>query len=129
MARLDPETRRSIWGILQAQQAEGKTVVITTHSMERGETDTGGSGGSLEPRGPLLTHLHTVYMGYSECLPTLLSPLAERTCFLPGMEEADALCDRIGIMAGGQLRCLGSQLHLKSKFGDGFVSLAGVATM
>ena len=36
------------------------------------------------------------------------------------MEEADALCDRIGIMCGGQLRCLGTQLHLKSKFGDGF---------
>jgi len=36
------------------------------------------------------------------------------------MEEADALCDRIGIMAYGALRCLGSSLHLKSKFGDGY---------
>ena len=36
------------------------------------------------------------------------------------MEEADALCGRIGIMAGGGLRCLGTQLHLKSTFGDGF---------
>jgi hypothetical protein len=26
-------------------------------------------------------HLHTVYIGYSECLPTLLNPLAERACF------------------------------------------------
>jgi hypothetical protein len=26
-------------------------------------------------------HLHTVYMAYSECLPTLLNPLAEKTCF------------------------------------------------
>ena len=33
------------------------------------------------------------------------------------MEEADALCSKIGIVAGGQLRCLGSQLHLKNKFG------------
>ena len=47
-----------------------------------------GSGGSLEPPGPLLetpgpllTHLHTIYIGYSECLPTRLNPLAERTCF------------------------------------------------
>jgi hypothetical protein len=24
---------------------------------------------------------HTVYMAYSECLPTRLNPLAERTCF------------------------------------------------
>ena len=35
----------------------------------------------FEPPGPLLTHLHTVYMAYSECLPTRLNPLAERACF------------------------------------------------
>ena len=65
---LDPETRRHIWGIVKAQQASGRCIVITTHSME----------------------------------------------------EADALCNRIGIMAGGSLRCLGTQVHLKNKFGDGF---------
>lgn len=36
------------------------------------------------------------------------------------MEEADTLCTRIGIMAKGQLRCIGSQQHLKSQFGDGY---------
>ena len=45
------------------------------------EKHIGGSGGSLEPPGSLLAHLHTVYMVYSECLPTRLNPLAERTCF------------------------------------------------
>jgi hypothetical protein len=35
----------------------------------------------LEPSGPLLTHLHTVYMAYYERLPTRLNPLAETTCF------------------------------------------------
>jgi hypothetical protein len=45
------------------------------------EKEIGGSGGSLEPPGPLLAHLHTVYMIYSECLPTRLNPLVERTCF------------------------------------------------
>ena len=29
-------------------------------------------------------------------------------------------------MAGGQLRCLGTQLHLKSKFGDGFKMVLSV---
>ena len=39
-------------------------------------------GVSLEPPGPLLTRLHTTCMEYPECLPGLLSPLAERTpCF------------------------------------------------
>lgn len=34
------------------------------------------------------------------------------------MEEVDALSTRIGIIAGGQLQCLGSQVHLKNKFGN-----------
>ena len=38
----------------------------------------------LEPPGPLLTHLHAVYIAYSECLPTRLNPLAERTCLRGG---------------------------------------------
>jgi ABC-type multidrug transport system ATPase subunit len=37
------------------------------------------------------------------------------------MEEADALCTRIGIMVNGKLQCLGSSQHLKSKFGKGCV--------
>jgi hypothetical protein len=52
------------------------------------EKQIGGSGGSLEPPGPLLespgpllTHLHAVFMAYSDCLPTPLNPLAERACF------------------------------------------------
>jgi ATP-binding cassette, subfamily A (ABC1), member 3 len=36
------------------------------------------------------------------------------------MEECEALCPNIGIMAGGKLRCLGSAQHLKSKFGQGY---------
>ena len=36
------------------------------------------------------------------------------------MEEADILGDRIGIMARGQLCCLGSGLHLKQKYGSGY---------
>jgi hypothetical protein len=46
-----------------------------------GEKQIAGAGGSLDPPGPLPMHLHTVYMVYSECLPALLNPLAERTCF------------------------------------------------
>ena len=37
------------------------------------------------------------------------------------MEEADALCTRIGIMVNGRLECLGSSQHLKTKFGKGCI--------
>ena len=36
------------------------------------------------------------------------------------MDEADILGDRIGIMTGGQLQCLGSSLFLKNRFGVGY---------
>lgn len=36
------------------------------------------------------------------------------------LEEAEALCERVGIMVGGRLRCLGTAHRLKSRFGDGY---------
>ncbi|XP_022180938.1 ATP-binding cassette sub-family A member 5-like isoform X1 [Myzus persicae] len=36
------------------------------------------------------------------------------------MEEADALCSRVGIMVNGQLRCLGSTQYLKNLYGAGY---------
>mmetsp|Transcript_10049 Transcript_10049/g.22007 ORF Transcript_10049/g.22007 Transcript_10049/m.22007 type:complete len:1232 (-) Transcript_10049:333-4028(-) len=50
-------------------------------------------------------------------------PPQERTSVVlttHSMEECEALCPRIGIMANGRLRCLGSAQHLKSKFGQGY---------
>ena len=43
------------------------------------------------------------------------------------MEEADILGDRIAIMARGNLRCIGSSLRLKNKFGTGYSISVGVA--
>lgn len=50
-------------------------------------------------------------------------PPEERTSVIlttHSMEECEALCPRIGIMAGGKLKCLGSAQRLKSKFGQGY---------
>ena len=64
---LDPEVRRLIWNIVNNARI-GRTVVLTTHSME----------------------------------------------------EAEALCQRIGIMAKGTLRCLANPTRLKDLYGPGF---------
>lgn len=37
-----------------------------------------------------------------------------------GMDEAEALCDVIGIMAHGKMRCVGSSQHLRSSSGTGY---------
>jgi len=36
------------------------------------------------------------------------------------MEEAEVLCSRLCIVSQGQLKCIGEQQHLKSRFGQGF---------
>ncbi|KAJ3305606.1 hypothetical protein HDV03_001251 [Kappamyces sp. JEL0829] len=64
---LDPEVRRLIWNIVDNSKA-GRTIVLTTHSME----------------------------------------------------EAEALCQRIGIMAKGTLRCYANPTRLKQLYGTGF---------
>jgi ATP-binding cassette, subfamily A (ABC1), member 3 len=50
-------------------------------------------------------------------------PDEERTSVIlttHSMEECEALCPRIGIMANGRLSCLGSAQHLKTRFGQGY---------
>jgi len=36
------------------------------------------------------------------------------------LDEAEALCGRIGIMTHGTMQCIGSALHLRNKFGKGY---------
>jgi hypothetical protein len=73
-----------------------------------GRSRSGVQGAHLNPLRPLLTHPHTVYMACSECLPTHLNPLAERTCSpqarwhrfqLPALLRAAALpaCGAAGV--------------------------------
>ena len=44
--------------------------------------------------------------------------------YIFSMEECEALCTRLAIMVNGRFRCLGSQQHLKNRFGAGFTVLA-----
>lgn len=52
----------------------------------------------------------------------ILRTMSERSVILTthSMEEAEALCARIGIMVRGQMRALGTRQHLKYKFGSGY---------
>ncbi|WCJ33482.1 ABC transporter A family member 7 [Euphorbia peplus] len=47
----------------------------------------------------------------------------DRTIILTthSMEEAEALCDRVGILADGSLRCLASPKELKGRYGGSYV--------
>jgi len=64
---MDPHAKRFMWDLIASTMA-GRSVILTTHSLE----------------------------------------------------EAEALCQRIGIMVSGRLRCLGSAQHLRSRYGQGY---------
>jgi ATP-binding cassette, subfamily A (ABC1), member 3 len=47
----------------------------------------------------------------------------EKCCLIlttHSMEEAEALCTRVGIMVGGVIRCIGSTQHLRTQYGKGY---------
>ena len=53
----------------------------------------------------------------------ILSHCKENRCMILTthlMDEAETLCDRIGIILKGKIRCLGSQYKLKANYGKGF---------
>jgi ATP-binding cassette subfamily A (ABC1) protein 3 len=46
------------------------------------------------------------------------------------MEEAEALCTKMGIMVkGGVFKCFGSSQHIRHKFGTGFVIEIKIRTL
>jgi ABC-type multidrug transport system ATPase subunit len=54
---------------------------------------------------------------------TIISKIKQNKCVLlttHSLEEADVLCDKIGILAKGRLQCIGNQSHLKNKFGNNY---------
>lgn len=61
---LDPQARRGVWSLIRSMQAEGRTILLTTHAME----------------------------------------------------EAEELCDRIGIVDGGQLVAIGTPPDLIAQY-------------
>jgi len=53
----------------------------------------------------------------------VLNDTKQKSCILlttHSMEEADAICDRIIIMANGEMRCIGESADLKNRFGEGY---------
>lgn len=45
------------------------------------------------------------------------------------MEEAEALCTKMGIMVGGEFKCFGSSTHIKDKYGTGYEMEVKIRTL
>jgi ABC-type multidrug transport system ATPase subunit len=90
---MDPVSRRHVWNLIQ-ELKQNRVIILTTHSM------------------------------YDLTPPRRSEPAVDRhmwcVCVIGHREEADVLGDRIAIMSHGEIKCLGTPLHLKNKYGDGY---------
>ncbi|EFJ28933.1 ATP-binding cassette transporter [Selaginella moellendorffii] len=99
----------------------------------RAGTYSGGMKRRLSVAISLIGHSKAVYMDEPS---TGLDPASRRTLWnaikkakqdraiiltTHSMEEAEALCDRVGIFVKGQLQCIGNTRELKSRYGGTYV--------
>ncbi|KOB77606.1 ATP-binding cassette sub-family A member 3 [Operophtera brumata] len=125
---MDPASKRLVWSSISAAARSGRSVVLTSHSMEECEALcsrlTVMVSGRLHCLGPL-QHLKTKFSqgNYSILVWSLISAAARsgRSVVLTShsMEECEALCSRLTVMVSGRLHCLGPLQHLKTKFSQG----------
>ena len=87
---MDPVTRRTIWQTLQ-QRKQNRVTLLTTHYM-----------GAFSHSFSISDYVSTDFGTF------------RRT------DEADVLGDRVGVMHTGSLKCLGSPLFLKNRYGAGY---------
>ncbi|GBF94218.1 hypothetical protein Rsub_06488 [Raphidocelis subcapitata] len=92
---MDPSARRALWNVIREEVSDGGA-------------NGGGGGGSSSPPAAAGARRRAGRL--------------RRTVVLTShsMEECEALCGRVGIMAAGRLACLGPVQRLKERFGDGY---------
>lgn len=81
-----------------------------------------GGGASLSNSGGAPRFAGSTTGGSGSSAATNAAAAGGRTVVLTShsMEECEALCGRVGIMAAGRLACLGRVQALKARFGDGY---------
>ena len=98
---MDPFSRRFVWNLIR-QYRESRCIVLTTVGTF------------------VCCHLSFMLTSLFQKILTFLLFSALLYYFQHFMDEAEVLGDRIAIMAEGCLRCVGSSLFLKKKYGVGY---------
>lgn len=133
---MDPVSRRQVWDIIERAK-KNRAIVLTTHSMEEVR-----SLAHLVHDPSAQVHMFCRIIdqkGLSAlclqnancvCLSCVTPPSATCACksgmvhlqvqIQYAVMQADILGDRIAIMARGSMRCIGSSIRLKQRFGAGY---------
>jgi hypothetical protein len=93
---MDPYARRATWELLR-QGKRGRVIILTTHFMDEADQVSSCAYGVRQT-----CVCVSIYLDRCVCDSELCCP---------------QLGDRIGIMAGGELKCVGTSLFLKNRYG------------
>ncbi|KAF3530742.1 hypothetical protein DY000_02041003 [Brassica cretica] len=99
---LDPASRKNLWDVIQ--RAKQNTAIILTIYLD--EPSTG-----LDPASR--KNLWDVIQRAKQNTAIILTTHS--------MEEAEFLCDRLGIFVDGALQCIGNSKELNSRYGGSYV--------
>jgi len=113
---LDPKSRRGIWRVLAEQRSRGRSMILTTHSMEEAEV--------LSSRIAIMAHGRLRCIGSQSRLKQALGGGYRITINYPAgkREEVDALMARVYPGGSKQRDFQGSALYLAPSAGGGSVA-------
>merc|ERR1711865_1314956 len=119
-------------------ESETDTVLRSVNLSGAADRKSGGYSGGMKRRlsvaNSLIGNPSVVYMdepstgldpaGKHQLWDVISASKAGKSMILTthSMEEADVLCGRIAIMAGGELQCVGRSWQLKRRFGKGYTA-------
>lgn len=130
---MDPISRRHVWDIIEACKP-GRAFILTTHSME--EADILGDTIAIMAKVRTATSkgtrpsVYTLRRFFSRAcgFRRLQTSWAPASCLLVipqkhcSVAECMIVCSpRVCCCVQGSMRCIGSSIHLKNKFGAGYI--------
>ncbi|KAL5975477.1 hypothetical protein ACLOJK_019799 [Asimina triloba] len=121
---LDPASRNNLWNVVK--QAKQDRAIILTKCLYH-EWDYNGSPKSLSMQDEGLEARLMQVISFKDSVNHDISigvQLNNKVLVLfsaHSMEEAEVLCDRLGIFVDGSLQCIGNPKELKARYGGSYV--------
>ncbi|KAI8528923.1 hypothetical protein RHMOL_Rhmol12G0185800 [Rhododendron molle] len=110
---LDPASRKNLWDVVK-QAKQNRAIILTSNQLSYPINIQFILQVLFDP----ITLVTVLHLPFSFVIPLIkLSELLSAH----SMEEAEQLCDRLGIFVDGSLQCIGNPKELKARYGGSYV--------